>query len=409
MSPASPATRSMISPGLEVAHFFSGFRTLGGVQAVLRQHHERDSEWGLTSRFVITQEAAPTDPLPRVHFLPTNRWATIHSLTKALRFLRQVPQPLVNIYHTIIPMRAYLCEHDCAARRLLVIHGTGGDLPEQLAPRRTWLDGVISVSEEGRRIAQQVLPHMPAERFAVVPVPITPCPGPIQHAPMAGRPIILGYSGRLLREHKRVDRLPELCENLQRLGVDYRLELLGDGPEQPWLEQRLRGNERVRFLGRKQGVEYLRQLATWDFVVLVSDTEGQPVSLLEAMSGGALPLFPRVGSAGDAYTEAVHPRLLYPPGDIPEAASRVSELSRLPEPEIQQLRARSLSAVRPNVDGTYFARVAEFVRSLVQSPRLSTDQFPWHPAAFDRLPIFLATWIALLRRRWLLASAKPVS
>jgi glycosyltransferase involved in cell wall biosynthesis len=397
----------MALPRLEVAHFFSGFSSLGGVQTVLRQHHERDSEWGLSSRFVITQEAAPAEPLPRVHFLPTSRWASIHGLTKSLRFLRQVPQPLVNIYHTIIPMRTYVCEHDCAGRRLLVIHGTGGDLPEQLSPRRTWLDGVISVSEEGRRIAQQVLPQMPAERFAVVPVPITSCPGPIQHAPMIGRPVILGYSGRLLKEHKRVDRLPKLCEHLRRLQVDYRLELLGDGPEQAWLEQRLRGNERVRFLGRKQGAEYLGQLATWDFVVLVSDTEGQPLSLLEAMSAGALPLFPRVGSAGDAYTEAVHPRLLYPRGDMAEAASRVADLSRQPEPEIQQLRARSISAVRPNVDGTYFARVAEFARAVLQSPRISTDQFPWHPAAFDRLPMSLASWIALQRRRWLLAGAKP--
>ncbi len=410
MSPASPATSSMTSPGLDVAHFFSGFRTLGGVQAVLRQHHERDSEWGLTSRFVITQEAAPAEPLPRVHFLPLSRWATIHGLTKALRFLRQVPQPLVNIYHTIIPMRAYLCEHDCAARRLLVIHGTGGDLA---GAARAAAD-MAGRRDQCKRGGAADCPAGPAP-YACRTVRSRACPdhplsgadpacadGRAAHRPGLQRPLPQGAQAR--GSSARTVRKPAApWGGLSVRAVGGRS---GAGLARTAVA---RQRTRVRFLGRKQGAEYLRQLATWDFVVLVSDTEGQPVSLMEAMSGGALPLFPRVGSAGDAYTEAVHPRLLYPPGDIPEAASRVVELSRQPESEIEQLRARSISAVRPNVDGTYFARVAEFARAVVQWPRISTDQFPWHPAAFDRLPISVASWIALQRRRWLLAGAKRAS
>jgi glycosyltransferase involved in cell wall biosynthesis len=396
LSAQPSASDATSAPPLEVAHFFSNFRTLGGVQSLLHQHYARDAEWGLHSSLVISDEA-PGDPLPRVHFLRVSRWDSVHAVTRALRVLRQVPQPLVNIFHTTIPMRAYICKHDCAARRILLIHGKGAGLSEQIAARQTWLDAVICVNQESRAIAQRALPQLTAERFLVVPLPIVPCPGPVDHPPLAGRPMVLGYSGRLTRDEKRVDRLPVLCEQLQHLGLDYRLELLGEGPERASLQRQFDGNQRVQFLGRKSGTDYLRQLATWDFIVFTSDSEGQPVSLLEAMSGGVLPLFPGIGSGGDAYAEAVHPRLLYPAGDMTEAARRLSELGCETDSGIQRLRARSIGAVASNVDGSYFAQVAAFAREVAHSPRVSTDRFPWYPPIAERLPMAVAARLAALR------------
>ena len=44
-------------------------------------------------------------------------------------------------------------------------------------------------------------------------------------------PILVGYSGRLVIEQKRVDRLREFCQALTARGVDFRLQITGDGPD----------------------------------------------------------------------------------------------------------------------------------------------------------------------------------
>ena len=359
----------------------------------------------MNSRFVILSEPAGEE-LERVRFLEMNPWSTIRGVQKELDSLRRVPQPLVAVYHTLIPMRAYICAHDSAARRIVVLHGKGDGLLDHLEPRRTWLDAVVCVNEESRELAQKCLPHLKAERFLVVPVPITPCSAPPRRPSLADRPVLLGYSGRLLKEHKRVDRLPELCGQLDALGVDYRLEILGDGPEKAWLQRQFAGNSKIEFLGRRSGEEYRQKLAASDFIVFVSDTEGQPVSLLEAMSAGALPLFPKIHSAGDAYTETVEQRLLYAPGATAQAAQAIAQLSRLPDSELDRLRSRALEAVRPNLDGTYFAELAALARRVLALPRASTDEFPWHPAALEYLPMALVSRIALLRRRLFSAAGR---
>ena len=45
--------------------------------------------------------------------------------------------------------------------------------------------------------------------------------------------------GRLVVEQKRVDRLKEFCGALTGRGVDYRLQITGDGPDKAMLVRRL--------------------------------------------------------------------------------------------------------------------------------------------------------------------------
>jgi glycosyltransferase involved in cell wall biosynthesis len=216
---------------------------------------------------------------------------------------------------------------------------------------------------------------------------------------MGLRPVVVAYAGRLLREHKRVDRLPDLCAELEQRQAAYRLVILGDGPEWSWLRERLATNANVRFHGRLTGEAYWRALAACDVILFVSDTEGQPLALLEGMCAGLLPVFPRIGSAGDHYTEKVAPDLLYAPGSLPELAGILIRLGQMPEPDIARWRARSREAVVGHVKGEYFSHFSAFTHHLLALPKVSEERFGTRPPGLDLLPLRWATALGLARHR----------
>ena len=127
---------------------------------------------------------------------------------------------------------------------------------------------------------------------------------------MARRGVVVGGVGRMKREQKRVGRWPALVKALESAGIDFRFELLGDGPRQPWLEQQLPSGRTI-FHGRKSGDEYASVLRGWDFITSVSDYEGLPISMLEAFSAGVLPLCPAIGDRKSTRLNSSHKPISY--------------------------------------------------------------------------------------------------
>lgn len=108
---------------------------------------------------------------------------------------------------------------------------------------------------------------------------------------------------------KRHDLLVEAWRRVADRAV---LVLAGDGPTRPKVEAAVRdaGLEgSVRFLGERSDVP--RLLAASDLLVLPTDWEGLPISLLEAMSAGVPVVVSRVGGVVETLGAAVR---LAPPG-----------------------------------------------------------------------------------------------
>jgi glycosyltransferase involved in cell wall biosynthesis len=209
--------------------------------------------------------------------------------------------------------------------------------------------------------------------------------------------LVIGVSGRLIVEQKRVDRLPAFCTQLEQLGLDYRLELLGEGPERPWLERHLPTGSKVVFHGRKSGEEYWRILNAWDVIFFVSDYEGTPISMLEAMAMGAIPVFPRVGCGGDAYVAAVRPDLLYSAGDLAQAARTCQDLSAMQDAKVAELRERSRATVAGHLGESYLSGFAAFFLSVKNKPRISGNP-PARPWPKNDLPLKWLAFLGALRR-----------
>ena len=103
--------------------------------------------------------------------------------------------------------------------------------------------------------------------------------------------------------------------------------VVGDGPEGEALERQAQqlglGPSQVRFLGARSDVD--RILSAADFFVLPSDTEGLPLSVLEAMAHGLPIVASRVGGIPEIIETSEH-GLLVPPGDSEALAEAIRSL-----------------------------------------------------------------------------------
>ena len=199
--------------------------------------------------------------------------------------------------------------------------------------------------------------------------------GPPQqrHCEDLSRPVQLGFIGRLQIEQKRIDRIPPFCSELSKFGVPFNLRVLGAGQERELLESNC-GSHPITLTGALQGDAYWHEIRAMDFLVFFSDYEGTPIAMLEAMSQGVIPIYPSIGTGGDAYVARISPDLLYPPGDVAAAAAIVKRLSETESGYIHKLRGRARETVRHHSPKNYLKGVFDFAKTTNDGSRISSKR-----------------------------------
>ncbi|HXY23366.1 MAG TPA: glycosyltransferase family 4 protein [Candidatus Acidoferrum sp.] len=153
------------------------------------------------------------------------------------------------------------------------------------------------------------------------------------------------YVGRLVTE-KGVSVLIEAARLLQNEGHDFRVLLLGDGPDRPRLEKRIAasGLERlVRITGFLPAPDLARELSCAGTVVIptiMEETAG--LAALEQMARGRLVIASKIGGLPEAVGDA---GLTFPPADPPALAGAMAGV--LSEPSfIEELGRKARERVR---------------------------------------------------------------
>jgi glycosyltransferase involved in cell wall biosynthesis len=145
--------------------------------------------------------------------------------------------------------------------------------------------------------------------------------------PLPSKPFVIGYVGTLSKE-KGVDDLIRAAANLRG---DWRLNLIGDGPERKDLEglvQDLRLSDRVDFAGYCPRETVMQRMPALHVLVLPSRTtptwkEQFGLVLVEAMLSGVAV----IGSDSGAIPEVIGDGgLIFPEGNIPALADRLQQL-----------------------------------------------------------------------------------
>lgn len=277
---------------------------------------------------------------------------------------------------------------DASARRIAYLHYNEAVIKKWIPALRGRVDGIICVNPRAAAAVRTLWPELAPERTVALDQPIAPPPD-LAMTRSAREEWVIGCAGRLVQAQKRFDRLVPLVEELRKLGVRYRIEVLGAGPLEPVLRRALGGDARVAFLGLVEKSEYWRRLQTWDAAVFFSEAEGVPAVLLEVLAAGVLPVYPAIGgSLGDDYAPQVDARCLYPPGDLRAAAQALCDLSRLPGPRITELRQEAAALVQGHTHERYHAAFAAFVQRIARAPRVSAE--PAGPR-----PVQLRDWLPL--------------
>jgi glycosyltransferase involved in cell wall biosynthesis len=151
---------------------------------------------------------------------------------------------------------------------------------------------VAAVSESCRKGVTQLVPDL-ADRvdryWSAVPPGPRPCPNSSAQGPLR-----IVYVGHVIQRWKRILDLPEIVAGMLSRGVDFKLEIVGDGGERPELERRVfslpGAAARVTMRGWLSNDSALQLLARQHAMLLMSEVEGQPVALLECMAQGVAPV-----------------------------------------------------------------------------------------------------------------------
>ncbi|HEY6550189.1 MAG TPA: glycosyltransferase family 4 protein [Solirubrobacterales bacterium] len=176
------------------------------------------------------------------------------------------------------------------------VQADDGDYYEQAYRLGRYCNAVVCVSSH---IRDTVTAHNPAvgERAQVIHNSSVSRDDVLRRRPQAASPMRLIYTGRLVQYQKRVLDYVELAHALDRTGVPYELSLIGSFVDregsQAKFESKARehlADGRIRLPGRMSRAQIFKELSAHAFFVLLSDFEGLPLALVEAMARGCVPV-----------------------------------------------------------------------------------------------------------------------
>ncbi len=201
------------------------------------------------------------------------------------------------------------------------------------------------------------------------------------------------FTGRLV-EGKGVQDLFDIHQLLIRKGITARWTIIGRGPLKSFLGEQWKGDPNILFAAPDTSEEVIELVGQHDLFVLPTRFEGSPVSILEALSAGVVPV---VSDLPGGITEILNQQIgrRIPVGNNELFAEAIADLYHHPE-LLNQLKrnARKLAEeeldIRKTSDNYFklFARFGDLKKKPVPLPRLKADFMldkKWLPNALVKL------------------------
>ena len=263
---------------------------------------------------------------------------------------------------------------------------------QDLSGKLAQADFSVTISEYNRRQLSARLPSELHNRLAVIHCGVLPADLPFT---AEGRePAYIVGVGRL-DPIKGFIHLVKACALLQERGIDFRCDIIGDGPLRDELQQAINQaglSERVRLTGAlpQQDVRQRINRATMFVLpsVLLADgnADGIPVALMEAMACGATAISTRVSGI----PELIHHEengLLVTPGQATELADAMARLLA-----DAPLRTRLAQAARNTIIHNFDADIeAAKLLGRIQAVQPDTGHWQGGKPASSSLRVMLMT------------------
>ena len=252
-------------------------------------------------------------------------------------------------------------------RLVVYVHTNSPDVWPRILRLAPYVDALVACGTILEQEVKKVLGDSP--------VPIASFESPLDdsffRAPRvktSGR-ILIGYAGRLVIEQKRTDRLREFCQALIARGVDFRLQITGDGPDKAMLSRQL-ASFPVDFLGLLKWEELAGTFAAWDFQIVTSDYETGPLTAMEGMACGVIPIFPDIPCQAADVLHGGFDRLFYPVGNMMAAAAKLQAAASLPPEQMELLRSDLRRLMAPKSMANHLQATSKILGEIHAKPSL---------------------------------------
>jgi glycosyltransferase involved in cell wall biosynthesis len=247
--------------------------------------------------------------------------------------------------------------------------------PKDFHERAMAAAALVTVSEANQRHITSTF-DVPREHIHVIPNGVD-----IDFFCPASDPFVSGRQPPLIvcvARHETVKNLPlllEACAILRDRGIEFRCVIIGDGAERNNLEtmrHTLALDGIVEMTGELERAKVLRWWRRATVTVLSSDSEGMPVSLIEAAACGVPAVAPCVGGIPEFVADGVT-GLLTPPRDSAALANALAQILNDP------LRAAEMGqAARSRVRDQFSLslqvdRLLAMWRAILEKPRLDAS------------------------------------
>lgn len=230
-------------------------------------------------------------------------------------------------------------------------------------------------------LAKQLRQRLAATKPQVISYGITLPRGQVS---FSAQPFRVVYSGRLVEPQKCIAQVVLTFIHACRASSHIEAHLIGEGPARASCEQLVSQAglaDRIHFQGRVPPEQLQPLLECCQAILLMSDFEGLPVALLEAMAAGVVPVARAIESGIPELVHNEHTGLLVS-NDPAEAAAALVRLSR--EPGLWQ---RCSTHSRALVEAGYGADQCfeRWLGVIQQTQGAATVQFPMNTAKISRV------------------------
>jgi len=215
------------------------------------------------------------------------------------------------------------------------------------------INALVSVSEKvtGR---VHTFEEYSSSTVVTIPCGIPLKPAKQEETAKPNQKLQLMWVGRVEEPQKRISDLPRIAKQLKSSGLEFDLVIVGDGPEREWLERALVEDDltgQVRLLGWQPTSEVMKSLARSDVLLLPSNYEGMPISLMEALGAGCGVVASRVSGIEDFEQHPLAKDCLWvhAVGDVPEAARLITLAAKIPR-ATRSLQAQALAEAEFSIE-----------------------------------------------------------
>ena len=193
-------------------------------------------------------------------------------------------------------------------------------------------NAVVTVSHAVARQIEVFAPDL-ASRLEVLPYGVDLPPG-VHHRARAPRPPLrILYAGRVISYQKRALDLIAIAAELAAHGVDFVIHVAGDGPDAEELRARVEQaglRDQLQMLGALAHEAVLAAMADADVLLMTSAFEGLPLTVIEAMARGVVPVVSDVRSGVPELIRHDHNGLVAPIADARAFAAHLVRLAHDP-------------------------------------------------------------------------------